>query len=159
MHYNFRSYIVLCCFAASLAGCSDGGLRTYEVKGTIHWGGQPVTGAAVYFYPQDSSDFSTPMAYGETDEQGHYRLTTPSGKFGGGAVVGAYNVAVKKGPGVPVDHPSKASVLPIVYAEAHTTPLKAEVIAGKNVFDFTLEGVSAYGDSTMPKPPDDPPPP
>jgi len=146
MQTHFHTFVVFVCFAALLAGCSRGGVRVYEVKGTIQWDGQPVEGAVVFFYPEDIGNTSINMAQGITDKQGNFRLSTAGGEVGKGAMAGSYKVAVMKGPpeGVVVDHPSKASVLPIVYADAGTTPLKAEVLTRKNVCDFTLEGKSPY---------------
>ena len=149
MHYYFRFYTALCCFTALLTGCSGGeGTRTYEVTGTVQWDGQPVAGSSVFFVPMEDDgktiSSSVPMAFGATDEQGIYRLTVPGNSIGSGAAVGSYKVTVKKGPSVdgPINDPSKVSLIPYVYAEAATTPLKADVTTdkSKNVFNFTLEG-------------------
>jgi len=78
-----------------LVGCrgedgSAGRDPVYPVSGKVTYKGQPVAGADITFMCEESSR----SAFGRTDEQGRYRLST----FGAndGAVAGKHAVAVMK---------------------------------------------------------------
>lgn len=139
-----RIYLATLCVLSGLAlvlsGCRNGGLAVNMVEGTVRWNDQPVAGALVTFQPQGESAV---LAVGTTDERGHYQLTAAGGDYGKGTVAGRYKVVVTKIPSGARSRPAKTTELPGVYAEAATTPLEAEVLQGKNTFDFTLEGAAA----------------
>ncbi len=68
------------------------------VTGIVTANGQPVTGANVIFHPEGSGNSQT--AYGRTDAEGRYTLTTPIAGLSleqqAGAVAGAYKVTVSR---------------------------------------------------------------
>lgn len=140
MRRSITLSVCLFCLATLVVGCSKSGTPTNRVEGKILWNDQPVAGAVVNFVPV--SDGAGNMAVGMTDEKGNYVLTMPAEEFGTGALVGSYKVTVTKIASGAVGRPSITTQLPGVYAETQSTPLKAEVVTGKNKFDFTLEGTS-----------------
>jgi hypothetical protein len=126
--------LVLGCLTG-IAGCGSGLPPVAPVKGTVTWKGQPVAGASVMFMPGAGRP-----ATGTTDAEGHYRLSA----FGetNGAMLGQYKVTITKR--VPISdapYAPERSEIPPAYADAATSPLKAEVTAaGPNEFTFDLEG-------------------
>jgi hypothetical protein len=78
----------------ALAGCGDGKIARYPVKGTIRVDGQPVEGALVIFCPVSGPpELQKERPYGRTDAQGIYELRTF--EPGDGAPVGDYKVMVR----------------------------------------------------------------
>lgn len=158
--------VVLCLGSLLLAtGCSGGAgaerKPTIKVSGTIKMAGGPVADAVVTFSPQEGQ----PVAFGRTDSQGKYTLTTY--EAGDGAVAGKYIVLVTKsssggtasGSG-PVSHEafvagqasvtahaaagksggaSASSVLPEKYSRTTTSDLTATVAPEQNTYDFELQ--------------------
>jgi hypothetical protein len=92
----FSAYFVLASslLSAGLAGCGDGKIARYPVKGTIRVDGQPAAGALVIFCPSDGPpEMMNERPYGRTDAQGVYELRTF--EPGDGAPAGAYKVMVR----------------------------------------------------------------
>ncbi len=148
-----------------LAGCSgdgaEGGERipVHPVKGKVTMAGSPVPGAMVTFSPVDST--KTRVAFGTTNDNGEYALTTYENNDGAGA--GDYVVVVTKNSGsssgVPTPEEAHAqamkggaaaghgsggsndagSSLPKKYSDPKTSDLKATVKEGDNSFDFPLK--------------------
>ncbi len=106
-----------------------------RVSGTLTFKGQPVPKAVVKFLPQ-----GRPAGAGETDDTGRFVLNTLT--KGDGAFKGACVVAVEP---VPEFLPGSISPIPRPdipegYRAYQTTPLKADVVAGKdNVFTFDMQ--------------------
>lgn len=162
-----QSVAFVLCLGGSLftAGCSGGGAGperkpTIRVSGTITMAGGPVADAVVTFSPQEGQ----PVAFGRTDSEGKYTLTTY--EAGDGAVAGKYIVLVNKssgsgaGPGAAVSHEAfvsgqasvtshaaagkpggstPASILPEKYSKANTSDLTTTVSADKTTYDFELQ--------------------
>lgn len=136
-------YVLLGCGLVSplVAGCGGGtGVKTYPVKGTVTFKGQPLADAAVTFYPSQGHH-----AAGLTDAQGTFFLSTFNPKDG--AAAGAYNVgiteAVLETPPMPVpgqpDLPPKPLRFPARYTDPNQSNLTAEVKPGaENNFTFDL---------------------
>jgi hypothetical protein len=105
-----------------------------KVSGTVTWQGKPVSDAMVQFVLS-----SRPGAAGRTDAEGRFSLTTL--KPGDGAFVGPVRVIVQPLPGNDPHKPTPPRPdIPDRYRTGHTTPLTAEVVAGKmNVIDFKLD--------------------
>jgi hypothetical protein len=129
-----------------LAGCggASGAADRPEVlpvSGTVTYAGQPMAGATVTFKPEEAGQ---PSAFGKTDAQGRFRLTTFVADDG--AVPGSHTVTVQKytivAPDVNEDDPDydsskvKAtppkSHLPEKYSNPKTSGLTARVSAGEN---------------------------
>lgn len=132
-----------------LAGCGAGaavgeGARkpVYPVTGTVKHNGAPVADAVVTFSPKGPQ----PPAFGRTDSEGKFQLTTYDANDG--AAAGDYLVMVEKTSPVapaPVMHgpdfdstkmtkpaaeaPASRSLLPAKYASLKTTDLKVTVKA------------------------------
>ncbi|MDR2755978.1 MAG: hypothetical protein LBC20_09750 [Planctomycetaceae bacterium] len=130
-----------------IIGCNGSSvIKTDVVEGTITYKGVPVTDANISFSPVSNGS----PAYGRTDSQGKYKLQTLLGAVDQGTTQGEYVVIINKTENIPtgkkeidpdgkeVDIMVSKSLLPTIYSSATTTPLKATVISGKNVFDFNL---------------------
>ncbi len=148
-----------------MTGCSGGGSGperkpTIKVSGKITMAGGPVADAVVTFSPQEGQ----PVAFGRTDSEGKYTLTTY--EAGDGAVAGKYIVLVNKSSGAggggtaSVSHEAfvsgqaavtahaaagkpggsaPASVLPEKYSNASTSDLTTTVSPDKTSYDFELQ--------------------
>lgn len=142
----------------ALAGCggADGeGDRPprLPVSGTITYQGAPLADAQVTFNPEAQDGTA---AFGRTDAEGHYELTTF--ETGDGAVAGKYIVTITKydtppapTAEVPEDEyvppeasnapapPPPKNLAPDKYRQMHTSDLRAVVSeGGDETFDFTL---------------------
>lgn len=134
------------------AGCGRGLPRTAPVSGTITLDGKPLAGVAVSFVNATAPRFGIAT----TDAAGRYVLTTFTA--GDGAVVGEHKVVILCSPravlptdqqGLPTPDAykmlakanaaaTKSPTVPLTYASAEKTPLRAIVKAGPNQFDFDL---------------------
>ena len=167
MSLSPRVVVVLCLGSSLLtAGCSGGGdgaerKPTVKVSGTIKMAGGPVADAVVTFSPQEGQ----PVAFGRTDSQGKYTLTTY--EAGDGAVAGKYIVLVTKsssggaasGTGS-VSHEAfvsgqasvtahaaagksggsaAGSILPEKYSRTTTSDLTVTVAPEQTTYDFELQ--------------------
>jgi len=148
-------------FAGSLvlAGCGGGGggaahVSVYKVNGTLTLQGNPLARAIVTFSPKEGQ----PVAFGMTNDQGEFTLTTYTD--GDGAAAGNYGVTVSKsissGPTTDAGHSpdgsaarppaahdasstaASSSLVPAAYSDATQTPLFAKV-EPSNENDFTFE--------------------
>lgn len=129
--------------AVLLEGSGCGRPDMAQVSGTITFDGQPVRMATVQFMPQ-----KRPMSGGVTDTEGRFSLTTRQPRDG--AFVGSHKVIVVPWlPGVGDDPKSSAADdippadrtdIPTKFRSRETSPLTAEVVAGKlNEFTFELK--------------------
>jgi hypothetical protein len=108
--------------------------------------GQPLVNATVGYTSTETTGL--PPAYGVTDDSGVYRLTSIGGRHGRGAVVGTFVVTVVKyeTEQVPENEvrqtpPKVWSVIPQLYGDVATSPLRATVAEGANTgaaFDFDV---------------------
>lgn len=145
---------------AFFAGCGDAGPKVprppvYPVHGVVKYNGEPVVGADVTF----TSETANRSAFGRTDENGVYHLTTFSGNDG--AVEGKQTVLIVKTlvatsttqspsidspdyvpPGYetePVAAEEPKAIIPAKYAKAETSGLLAVVNPeNDNEIDFNL---------------------
>lgn len=147
---RFRAICLAAALMAAVAGCAKKGPDVQFVEGRVTLDGQPLGNATIGFTCTDTPGIVP--AYGTTDENGVYRLTSIGGKHQQGACVGTFVVNVVKFEtdayetgegGVPVGPPPKTRrVTPEVYGDAATSPLRATIQRGKNTgaaFDFALE--------------------
>ena len=130
--------------AALAAGCG-GDSGPVPVRGVVKLDGQPVAGAAVTFVAQTPGGRD---AYGSTNENGEFRLTTT--KPDDGALPGKYKVVIQppgeEGGSTPFDEGKPAAArpkaprgprIPAKYAVAGQTPLAQDVPPnGDIVFDL-----------------------
>lgn len=125
--------------------------KTHPVTGTVLLDGAPVEGAQVAFNPEG---VDAEGAFGRTDAEGRYELTTFDS--GDGAVAGNYVVTIMKfdappsteaaseeeyvPPEVSGARPSAPkNLLPAQYSDRAKSGLTATVAAeGENTFDFNL---------------------
>ena len=147
---RYFSTIVLFVFVALMSGCGDNKLKTYRVEGTIEYKGAPLAGTTITFYPVDSG--ATP-AFGSTDDNGRYVLSTLAGNMGAGTTPGEYTVTITKREQVPTGTRIRTGggenefvemmmkeTLPAQYTTVQTTPFRVIVENKKmNTFDFKLE--------------------
>lgn len=146
-------------------GCGrNAGPVVQFVEGKVILDGQPLEGATVGLSPVKGS--TGLPAYARTDGQGIFRVTsTRGGRRDAGAAAGDYVVTVSKvvadegdvmveedGSGKkPARRPSSKpprEVVPEVYAELSTSPLRATITSGANtgpafVFDLKAPGSKA----------------
>lgn len=140
--------------ACTMIGCSSRGPKVEFVEGAVLLDGKPIDNATVCFIPQASSG-DTPRgltAVGRTKADGTFQLNAIAGaRAGAGTAVGAYAITIVKQEGPPIPEPDASGylppappnmdvrdVIPKVYGSPTTTPLRADVIAGKNRFQFEL---------------------
>lgn len=83
-----RATILCSLFTLLLSGCGNG-LNLVPVSGKVLLDGEPVSGAAVAFWPTSGG----PIATGVTNDQGQFELSTLDKP---GAIVGNYRVTVIK---------------------------------------------------------------
>ena len=122
----------------AFAGCSSA--RTAEVSGAVTYRGKPVPAAVVTFVHRGA-----PAAFGDTDAEGRYSLTVSCPDAGitdrthAVMVRPAIRIAAD---GITLD-PATPAVRPDIpgrYHAAESTPLSAEIVAGRaNVVNLTLE--------------------
>ena len=144
--------VLFCCAALLLHGCGpDNPYGTVVVTGTVTVDGEPMEGVTISFVP--SGDGMS--AFGLTDANGSYRLTTAGAPFGTGAMPGTYSVTFTKLEPVPVtsmaDIQSMAGgqlrmsqpvhLIPQRYSTPETAGFDpVEVVTrGRNHFEFNLE--------------------
>ncbi|WP_417847718.1 hypothetical protein [Thalassoglobus sp.] len=93
-----------------VAGCGSKSksnqVEVFPVSGQLTWKGEPVAGADLVFFNADSEK----SAFGRTDDQGRYQLTTFSANDG--AVAGQQVITVTK---------TKATAEPVAVAETDST--------------------------------------
>jgi hypothetical protein len=147
--------------ALTLAGCGSRGPHVQFVEGIVLLDGQPVDGAMVFFIPHAERGETTNglPAAGRTKADGTFQLNASAGaRAGAGTAIGTYAVTVVKQEGPPIPEPDASGflppappnmvvrdVVPKVYGAADTSPLRAEVAAGKNRFRFELESSARSG--------------
>jgi hypothetical protein len=142
------------CLVAALfvaaAGCGTKGPDVQFVEGRVTLDGQPLGNATIGLTCTDTAGI--PPAFGLTDENGVYRLTSIGGKHQRGACVGTFVVTVSKfeteksetsEDGAPVGGPPKAiRIVPEIYGDTATSLLRATIHKGENKgpdYDFALE--------------------
>ncbi|PQO27737.1 carboxypeptidase-like regulatory domain-containing protein [Blastopirellula marina] len=145
---NRRGLLAMLLGLACVWGCSDsspkvpGRSLTVKASGTVTMNGKPVDGATVMF----NSEQLNLTAYGKTDTNGYFELTTYESEDG--APVGHYRVVIKKveqavtgesqNPALPPMTESSLC-LPAKYSQWETSGLKAVVVEGAdNAFSFDL---------------------
>ncbi len=123
--------LALCCVL--LSGCGSG---LVDVRGRVTLDGQPLADATVVF-----TGDGQPMATGQTDAQGRYRLRTGDQP---GIAAGTYRVTVSAYRTLPAadgsDEPIPELRTPARYNNAATSGLTAEVGSGQDEFNFELGG-------------------
>ena len=117
------------------------------MQGIIKVDDQPIKGVVVTFHPVDTT--SIEKAFGETDENGNYKLTSTNGPPQGGALAGDYRVTVswtetekfviRRDAWGESKMPTYEEKLPKIYQNPETSELTATVKKGKNRIDFGVK--------------------
>ncbi len=84
-----RFCVIALCFSP-IVGCGASGPRIVPVEGTVKLDGKSLDKILVEFWPTTDG----PRSFGETDSDGHFKLTTDDGKRDG-ASVGVHKVTLK----------------------------------------------------------------
>jgi len=120
---------------ATLLGCGGDHPEVGSVKGKVTLDGSPLAKAIVMFQPSPGR-----ASNGTTDDQGNYSLDYLDGVKG--ALIGQHKVIIRTEiPGEDGQPPIQKEVLPKRYHDQ--TVLTAEVKAGSNTHDFTLESATS----------------
>ena len=125
------------------SGCGSDGPKVVSVEGTVKLNGKPMDKILVEFLPTSEG----PRSFGETDSEGHFKLTTDDGKRNG-ASVGTHVVTLKdasilgkfmgrKGENVDMSEGRKSRISGKL-SSPDTTTLSVTVDASKKN-DFALE--------------------
>ena len=130
--------IVLLSMFLLQSGCNRSGLNLAPVEGVVTYKGAPLDQAGVLFKPPTG-----PMAFGTTDSQGHFTLSTANHS---GALIGEHRVAISKtqtlAPQVAGEHFPRYQtkyLIPQKYGSPESSELTATVNSGKNNLDFKLD--------------------
>lgn len=148
--------VMVVALGVTLTGCGARGPAVEFVEGVVVYDGKPVADATVFYTPESSQAANPPglPAAGRTGADGTFRLNGFRGaKAGDGTAVGTYVVTVIKQQSDPIPLPDASgvlppapanqkvrNVLPVVYTNTKTSPLRAEVRKGRNEFRFELTG-------------------
>lgn len=131
-------------FVFAAAGCGNGENQPVPVSGVVRFQGKPLDGVTVRFHPESGQ-----LAFGKTNDQGRFHLTTRSSNDG--ALPGRYAVTVIKVEEPPTAHdgsqgyqayaePTSQPPFPIKYTRPDQTTLSAHVtVDGPHTFEFDLE--------------------
>lgn len=159
-HVDASAWLALavCLVVATIQGCGRRGPAVEMVEGVVLLDGRPVEGATIFFSPAptDAKAEGGLPAAGRTGADGGFRLNAIGGaRSGAGTKVGKYVVTVVKqesdappapDPNVPPAPPGLINVrdlLPTIYKVGATSPLRANVIKGRNTFRFELDSNAA----------------
>lgn len=117
-------------WAVVICGCGSGKPaweRVHPISGTLRFGGQPIAGAMLVFYPKDPSVPESVRPIGKTDASGNFDIGTysvddgiPTGDFD---VTVTWNPLVDVGAG-PAPGPNQ---LPIRYSNRQTSQLTVSI--------------------------------
>jgi hypothetical protein len=131
------SVVIALVTGVGCSGSSDRPPLAYA-SGTVTFQGKPLADADVSFNPEAGGR----SAYGRTDAEGKFELTTFDPRDG--ASLGKHKVTVKaevpkgkKDPSNP--YQEYESVIPKKYSDAQKTPLQAEVTVGGPPFELKLD--------------------
>ncbi len=156
--FQLFSFLIFGCLVVSALGCGQSsGPNVQYVHGVVTLDGAPIEGATVSFSPEDSKGIG---ASGMTQSDGSFTLNAQAAKPGAGTVAGEYAVTVRKVempefPDIGPDDPRYGTaeqeklereanqakpkvIVPEKYNTPESSPLHAEVVSGKNEFQFDL---------------------
>jgi hypothetical protein len=125
----------------ALAGCG-GGPSIVEVTGTLTYKGQPVTNAFVYLVPENGGGRPS---WGQTDEQGRFKLNYDRGHDG--ALIGKHTVSVRARPVTHAENLAalRGQQLPLskdmteFFNKYSVEKSKVEVVIDKNTKELKLD--------------------
>ena len=124
-------FAVICLFSSPLLVGCGGNPNLAEVRGVVMLDGEPLPEAFIMFVPEDGQGASS---FGKTADDGTYRMKFSDSQYG--AFIGTNRVAIRTGDIMPDNSGSIPEKVPKVYND--NTTLTADVVAGKNTFDFDL---------------------
>lgn len=131
-------YLAFLALFSAVDGCSKP-YSVAEVDGTLTIGGKPANKIHIQFIPLNNTGIKLPYSNADTDEQGKFTLEMREGNTTHpGAVVGTNRVVLSdqqyaeaNGHGVPFR-------LKQEYTLPGSTPLKQEVVEGKQTIDLKI---------------------
>jgi hypothetical protein len=125
--------------SVSFMGC--GGLPA-NVEGVVTLDGQPLRNGRIWFHP----DASGPVAYGQSLDDGSYRLKTGAKQIG--LLPGSYRVTVVAMEAQDPTSEEGKLLTPPVYGDPAKTLLRVQVSKGTNKIPLALESATASGEVT-----------
>ncbi len=138
MSFSLRTLGAAGCFVilVGMIGCSEGGMKTAPVEGTITYGGKPVPQGSITFQPVHGPNATANI------KNGAYNLKTY--RDGDGAVIGKHQVTIisleDQSGRLPEDrNPLPPPLIPLKYNFTDKSGLTAEVENKRNKIDFHLE--------------------
>jgi len=143
----FLAILLLCSLSLAI-GCGSKGTRVEHVTGTVTFNGEPIEDARIAFVSA-MPDGENEGAFGRSDARGVYLLTSWGGEPDRGAMAGDYIVTVQKAEItelMPADETRSTYVettairnlLPEIYLNRETSPLRVTVNRGRNVINLEL---------------------
>lgn len=116
----------------AMSGCNSysSQIETISVDGTVQLEGKPVENAEVTFISEE-----LPMAFGMTDANGRYELSTR--RYGKGASPGTYTAKIHMTDKTTEGGTSKRVTIPKVYGEKGVAAVTVSTSEGRT-FDFNL---------------------
>lgn len=125
LHLSFIT-VILC-----LYGC---GPNVSTISGKITLDGKILDKGDIGFHQEEGLVVSTTRINSDGSYKVGAESNTPPGKYG--VVIIANEVTIGKGPG---NVPMPTRITPLAYSNKEKTPLKAELKAGSNEFNFDLK--------------------
>jgi hypothetical protein len=146
---RYTKFLLIVSIVFVFFGCTNSNhLGTVLVNGTVKVDGQAVEGIEIVFSPASGDGLP---AYGQTDKDGKYSLTTAGTQIGAGAVPGEFIPTFTK---ISAEHdprfigkedvipppPKITYLIPKKYSQKNTTDIHSVTVTkGKNnVFSFEL---------------------
>lgn len=129
MRYRTARIVIL---VVALVGCSSrptGQPEIAQVTGIVTMDGQPLAKKSVVFESERGV-----LSFGNTDAEGRYKLSYIRSAKGAGL---GKNIVRISTPTMGPTSPLHKDAIPAIYNTASI--LEAEVVKGRNVFDFALE--------------------
>jgi hypothetical protein len=143
-----------CLVVVLLGGCSAKPPLAV-VEGTLTWNGAPLPGIAIQFVPDGDKGSTGPRSTAISEDNGHFILICDDNRPG--AVIGHHRIVLMDS-GNPNDgarqrdprqrpngnsveepaKPGKSPAIPNIYQSAITTPIKREVVPGKQAIELNL---------------------
>lgn len=149
--FLYRIVLISFVLLPFLVGCNGKKslVKTQPIEGTVTLDGVAEEGITILFEPKEGG--TNQSAIGICDKDGKFKVSTPNGLPGKGAMEGDYTVTFIKTAiktiSKPVFDPGTGgmtnqvayNVIPEIYQKSETTPFIVTVIRGKNSFEFPLQ--------------------
>ncbi|MBR0226449.1 MAG: hypothetical protein IJL92_10365 [Thermoguttaceae bacterium] len=144
MNKKFMLLIAVLAILVVVPACGKKVMKTEAVSGKVTLDGAPLAQCYVYFVPDGEGDSGVAI----TNDAGEYKLQTLKGAADAGTTPGNYKVyfthdvvvspAETNADGETVKDEVTKNDLPAKYLKPETSGFTAQVVKGKNTFDFDL---------------------